>query len=287
MAKVTGKTSIRIDDLINNTVVSGEIDNDGQLILQTRGGSRINAGWVSRELGGAWSPTVTYEPGDIVGYGGVIWKAKDQSLNQPPPLFTTLWLRMTGEDANTWANRDPMFMGDSLAENWDTSIKIGNPTVDYTKISGEYESGVQALKVSASISDTQVVYQKEENIVEGGDMIRSTVRARLLSPAPGATLNSALVQSETDVIPKPLDSNSTTIEANEGGDRTLTTEWKTYSFTFTPEEDKPRAKVYFTLDATASNAVFLVDKMKVERELQIPDLTITVNKFKTSTHMMY
>lgn len=43
MAEVTGKTSIKIDDLINDTVVDGELVS-GHLILRTRGGAEIDAG---------------------------------------------------------------------------------------------------------------------------------------------------------------------------------------------------------------------------------------------------
>lgn len=46
MATVDGKTSIKIDQLINDTVVDGEIVGS-HLILRTRGGAEINAGSVS------------------------------------------------------------------------------------------------------------------------------------------------------------------------------------------------------------------------------------------------
>lgn len=46
MATVDGKTSIKIDELINDTVVDGEIVSS-HLILRTRGGAEIDAGSVS------------------------------------------------------------------------------------------------------------------------------------------------------------------------------------------------------------------------------------------------
>jgi len=46
MATVDGKTSIKIDQLINDTVVDGEIVGS-HLILRTRGGAEIDAGSVS------------------------------------------------------------------------------------------------------------------------------------------------------------------------------------------------------------------------------------------------
>jgi hypothetical protein len=46
MATVDGKTSIKIDELVNGTVISGSVI-DGHLILQTRGGAQIDAGVVT------------------------------------------------------------------------------------------------------------------------------------------------------------------------------------------------------------------------------------------------
>lgn len=52
MASVTGKTSIKIDDLINDTVVSGEVV-DGVLYLTSRGGAQIYAGPVGSSVDGS------------------------------------------------------------------------------------------------------------------------------------------------------------------------------------------------------------------------------------------
>jgi len=43
MASVTGKTSLKIDDLINDTIVDGEMVG-GHLLLRSRGGAEIDAG---------------------------------------------------------------------------------------------------------------------------------------------------------------------------------------------------------------------------------------------------
>lgn len=45
MASVTGKTSLKIDDLINDTIIDGEVV-DGHLILRNRVGAEIDAGVV-------------------------------------------------------------------------------------------------------------------------------------------------------------------------------------------------------------------------------------------------
>lgn len=46
MASVTGKTSIKIDDLINDNIIDGEVVS-GHLILRTRGGAEIDAGAIA------------------------------------------------------------------------------------------------------------------------------------------------------------------------------------------------------------------------------------------------
>jgi hypothetical protein len=47
VARIDGKTSIKIDDLVNSSVISGRVSDDGQLILKTRGGAEILAGSVT------------------------------------------------------------------------------------------------------------------------------------------------------------------------------------------------------------------------------------------------
>lgn len=49
MATVTGKESTKIDELLGQTVVGGELDSDGTLVLSRKNGQTINAG----SLGGA------------------------------------------------------------------------------------------------------------------------------------------------------------------------------------------------------------------------------------------
>lgn len=47
MATVTGKTSEKLDELFDATVVTGAMDADGNLTLETRGGTNISAGSVA------------------------------------------------------------------------------------------------------------------------------------------------------------------------------------------------------------------------------------------------
>lgn len=50
MATVTGKTSEKIDELFNSTIVSGALDEEGNLTFTRKGGSVIHAGSVSGSL---------------------------------------------------------------------------------------------------------------------------------------------------------------------------------------------------------------------------------------------
>lgn len=50
MATVTGKTSQKIDELLNATLASVILDSSGQLVLTTKGGTVINAGSVSNTI---------------------------------------------------------------------------------------------------------------------------------------------------------------------------------------------------------------------------------------------
>lgn len=59
MASVDGKTSVKIDDLINDTIVNGHVTS-GHLILEARGGAEIDAG----EVTGVGSPGPKGDKGD-------------------------------------------------------------------------------------------------------------------------------------------------------------------------------------------------------------------------------
>ena len=94
MASVTGKTSIKIDDLINDTIVDGEIVS-GHLILKTRGGSEIDAGIVTVDA-------PTFDPLSVMPVGYIYMSVVSTS---PASLFGGTWVRiaqgrvLVGQDA--------------------------------------------------------------------------------------------------------------------------------------------------------------------------------------------
>jgi len=92
VASVTGKTSLKIDDLINDTIIDGEIVS-GHLILRNRAGAEIDAGVVT---GGSGSPLDSMPVGYI--YMSVV-------STSPATLFGGTWSRvgqgrvLVGQDA--------------------------------------------------------------------------------------------------------------------------------------------------------------------------------------------
>lgn len=82
MAEVTGKTSIKIDELVNGTIVSGKITN-GHLILSTRGGAEIDAGVLT---GSGSISALDFMP---IGY---IYMSVDAT--SPETLFGGSWVRI-------------------------------------------------------------------------------------------------------------------------------------------------------------------------------------------------
>jgi microcystin-dependent protein len=80
MASVTGKTSIKIDDLINDTIVDGSVI-DGHLILRNRAGAEIDAGVL----------TLTSDPLASMPVGYIYMSVASTS---PDTLFGGTWSRI-------------------------------------------------------------------------------------------------------------------------------------------------------------------------------------------------
>jgi len=269
VATVDSRTKISIDELVEGTVISGYVTPDGQLILVTRGGAEINAGNVGSQqpVGDQWIPTLTYVPGDVVSYAGALWKCLFESLGEPPSLVTRSWLRLSGEVTETWAERDPYFNGDDVDAAWDYTIKTGIPVVSFTSVTGEFESGDKALKIQLGPSESQRLYAKEENIVQGGDVITVVVRARLLSTNLDARMSASLTQNDetdTPVLGKP----GSVETAAAGVALALTTSWETYVFEITSAETKPRAIMNLVCSTTVTGgATFLIDSIRIFRDV--------------------
>lgn len=265
MASVQGKTSIKIDELVNGTVISGSVSSAGDLLLTTRGGAVINAGSVRKPFGVTWASTTAYVTGDVVGYAGSLWKAKSDNTGKAPALFTSFWTPLSGFDVFDWSEKDPYFDGDLASECWQFFWKSGNPVVTLSSAAGEFESGYQALRIALAASENQRFYQKTENITRGGEVLTMTVRARLLSAAAGSYLQGIIMQNDGQGKPEPFETGSVSATANEGN-QSLTTSWADYTFTYTAVAGKPRASLQLVAVAgSGAPATFLIDRVKVFR----------------------
>lgn len=210
-----------------------------------------------------WNVLDTYVTDQIVGYAGKLWKATATvAANKPPALFSSLWTPITGSDVIEWSSLDPYFEADTYSVPWELFWKTGTVTPSLTSTSGEFESGRQALKLVMSASSSQRMYEKDENILSGGEFVTVEVRAKLLAAAAGVTLNTALLQNDTTSSPTPLAGGLANTGSMEGA-ATLTTTWTTYTFTMQAVNAKPRAAVNLiaTTGAAAGNVV--IDRVKI------------------------
>lgn len=269
MATVQSKTNVKLDELINATVVSGYLDGSGNLILVTRGGAEIAAGSVSAFVAELWSSSIAYKTGSIVGYAGQTWRAIGSSTNKVPALNADVWKRINGRSSSTWVDRDPYFENSVLTSDWNTFWKTGTSIVSLTTNPSEIETGKQAAKIVLSASSSQRLYSRDENIVRGGEVITLKVRAKLVSAAAGATITAQLIQNPGSYDPVPLATGNVYTSPDEGV-AGLTTAWATYTFTFTTANASPRAMVNVVLATNASgSATFLIDSVTTDRALEI------------------
>ena len=281
MGTVTGLTAEAMQAIVDGTIVDATVNELGDLIFTKHDNTSINAGHVEGApgvpgtngtnvyAGSPWNPATTYQIGDVAGYGGQLWKCvKTNSINDCPMFVSSAWVPLTYCDSD-WVQPDPYFMCDSVLLNWQMFWQIGAPGISMTSVAGEYETGYQALKLSMPISSMQLMYQFGENVVNGGDIIKTKVRAKMLAggPAGGSTLNVGLFQSGIGSVPEPYAPDAAEIFAQDPGtEAVLTTEWATYEFFNVAVNDRPRALVNIHVNQSAAGtATVLIDRIEVER----------------------
>lgn len=132
MASVTGKTSLKIDDLINDTIVDGEVI-DGHLILRNRGGAEIDAGLVTASV----SPLASMPVGYI--YMSVV-------STTPATLFGGTWSRI---------GQGRVLVGqDGTQTEFDTSEETGGEK-NHTITAGELPSHTHAIDHNHPAADSE------------------------------------------------------------------------------------------------------------------------------------
>lgn len=269
MAEVTGTTALKLEDLIETSIISGRIDSSGHLILTNRGGSEIDAGYVTKPFGGAWTKHTPYENGDVVGYAGLIWKAKMANVGKVPALYTSVWTSLSGDSGSDWSEKDPFFVGDNVFDSWEFFWKTGTSNVDVSTNLAELGSGSQVMRISEAVNSGQRFYNKEENIVRGGEIIKVQVRVRMTSTNPTATVSAQILQNSGDNEPDPYAVGAQFAQPLESA-KPVSTAWTTYTFNVPTLVGKPRAKVHINLNSGSSGAaVFLVDWVRVTRLVEL------------------
>ena len=265
MASVESRTRISIDELVNDTIVSGHVTSSGILILTTRGGAEINAGFLAAQpIRENWSHTSLYRIGDLVGYAGVIWRAVAENTNKVPYFYTNYWTRLTGDKIDEWVELDPYFDGNNIGDAWNSFWATGSTSFGLTSVAGEYETGIQGSKVVVAAGASQVIIPNIENIISNTDDVVVSVRVKLLSATPTATIDAQLLQNDQDNWPdffQPGASISPSIE----GPVTPTTSFETYTFHITPDDLKPRSRLAVFFNSVATGATFFVDSIRVNQ----------------------
>lgn len=268
MATVTGLTAGKADEIHDQSLVNGSVDpSTGRLLFTTMGGAVIDAGLVRGSVPRKWNSSTSYTGGDLVFYAGRAYRAAVSNTNKVPGLDSTSWIFVSGAPADQWVETDPTFERSSFAEQWETFWKTGStsPTVSYTTTAGEFDSGRRALKVHLPPTSSQRLYQKEENLLAGGELVILRVRAKKLAASTGIQFNATLIQNDTTGVPEPLASGASYVSADVSN-VPITTSWATYEFRFTAVNSKPRGIVslHVEQDGTSTSDV-VIDSIRVYR----------------------
>lgn len=276
MATVLSKTSIKIDDLINGTVVSGAVNESGRLILTTAGGSQIDAGLIGKQYTTTWTSAGSYKAGDAVGYAGMLWVAITDNTNKPPAFYASDWRQIHGLDFKDIVEKDPFFLGSHIGGYgaWEYFWHTGTTACTLTSLPGEFETGTQALKIELATNSSQRLYQREENLCKGGEVITVQVRARLVAASSGTKIYGTLIQNDKTNDPTPLATGAAYTETPSGSHAQLTTSWATYSFALTTVNAKPRVIPGALVYTASESAVVLIDWVRYTRTSAVDKASI-------------
>jgi hypothetical protein len=274
MASVNVYTAEHSDDMFDEDIVDGSVVGDN-LILEKRSGATVDAGNVRGPAGtngrtvfvGRWATGVSYLVGDVVSFANRMWRcvsAHTSSATQSPAFTTGSWMAMTGIPEG-WMQTDPYFTSDN-SNGWETFWQTGTPTRTLTTTAGEFESGVRAMKIAwAAAGGLQRLYEKDENVITGGEVIRMEVRAKALVMGSGAApyLQADLWQTDTAAPPEPFASGLVTTAATEGN-QSLTTSWATYVFHAVAANGKPRARFNLNVfGASGAASTVVIDRIRI------------------------
>lgn len=265
MATVDGKTSIKIDELLEGFITNGYISVAGHLMLVKGSGAEIDAGVIDSKRNENWLYNAPYVSGDIVSFAGRTYRATLANTNKCPAFYSSYWRFVQGSDSEDWHEVDPDFNADYLSDNYSTFWSTNSPTISMTTVPGEFETGVRAVKADLPISASQRIIPKHDNLVRGGETFEISIRARLSSLVAGATIDADIIQNTPDNEPEPFATGSA-YATSLNSPQELTTSWAWYRFRFTALGYKPRARPHILIAAPGSSpATFFIDRWHVRR----------------------
>lgn len=216
-----------------------------------------------------WLIGTTYNPGDVVGYAGRMWMCLIGNVGKPPTMFTTLWQPVTGADAYLWSHLDPTFSTDDIQKSWQffwATAGTGGalPTWVMSSAAADIEGGRQSWKLTLPAGAGQSVFEHEENFVNGGDYIGTSIRMKVISGS--VTVDGNLMQNDATAGPDVFAPGLVQTGAQEGSQVVPAGGWITINTSFKAANGKPRARVrnVFT-NAGATTAVVVVQSIKTQR----------------------
>lgn len=275
MATVTGLTVDRMLAIEAASVVSGEVNVSGDLILTNHSGANFNAGHVAGAPGATgtpgsdsplakyWDSAATYLTNDAVGYAGRFWRAITGNVGKCPAFYSDYWVMVTGSSVEEWSQTDPFFTSNQL-NRWDLSVKTGVVYPSLTSTAGQFETGKQALKLELTATSSQRIWELDENIVYGGEVITVVVRTKLTAAATGLTLKASLIQSNETGDPKPSAPSVVETQSDQGAVIPTTT-WTSFKFTIAAANAKPRTRVNLLFEQAAGTSFVIIDRVQISR----------------------
>lgn len=234
---------------------------------------------INGAAGQRWASATAYSVGAVVGYAGGQYKCGVATSAGESPVLSTKWTSMSAcNPFSEWIHPDPTIDEATLGNGWSTFFTTGTASAALTTTAGEFETGRQAIKAVLAVSSSQRLYGIDENLVRGGEKIQIQVRAKLTAAAAGVTILGQLLQNDTTSTPAPLSTGVVTTSGVEGA-QTLDTTWRTFTFTTTAVNAKPRAQAVIVLATGAGAAAnVVVDWMGVSRlSAPISDAQAAVN----------
>ena len=228
------------------SITSSVIDENGDLIITYSSGAIVNVGRVEGSDAPAhkvsnYGRGVNYVQNDIVNFAGRLYKSKTANVEKRPPFYSADW-EVVSPAPNGWVQIDPFFLRQDW-DQWELWWATSGVVRAYTSVAGEFVTGHRALKLTIPAGGRQRIFPKELNLVGGGERIVTVVKARLLTAqSTNVEIVGTLYQAGEDGHPEPLGSGASDANAEEGA-QSIGASWTDFTFSNTAAYELPQARV--------------------------------------------